>query len=421
MYERLNYYLDKSEIDKLEDEMNKPLKYKGLLINPKRINPAVLFEEFSSVQKDLTNPNFYTYSIDEDSPGKHILHSAGAYYMLDRSSMIVSKYLDPKKRELVLDMCAAPGGKTISYALKNPHALIIANDFSAKRAIELSGNVERMGIANVIVTNFQPSYFLENFSSYFDKIILDAPCSGTGMFRKESKMKEDWSYQKTLKLLPLQDQLLETGYKLLARGGSLSYSTCSFLKEEDEDRVEALLRKHSDLKVEPIPMEEGYFGGTIDGTIHLFPHIYKGEGHFLAKIKKDGKTPNLNTVERERDFKPELGLYSFKYNSEKHALPYYLNSLIQIKALRMGLKLTNNSKYSKCPHDHALSRYLSSAGSISLTETEAEKYLKGQELFHPCDKADGYYPVSYLNVNIGYVNKKGSKLKNCYPKGLRKK
>lgn len=421
MYTLLKNYLSLEQIDKLKEENAKPLKYKGLLINPYRTNSQVLFKEFNSIEEDDDNPNFYTYLKDVDSPGKNILHDAGAYYIMDRSSMIVSKYLEPKGKELVLDMCAAPGGKTISYALKNPQALIIANDYSKKRADELSGNIERLGIANVIVTNFEPRFFLDDFQGYFDKIILDAPCSGTGMFRKESKMKDDWSYQKTLKLLPLQDQLLETAYKLLAKGGTLSYSTCSYLKEEDEDRIAVLLRNHSDLQLEQIPLKEGYYEGTIDGTIHLFPHLYRGEGHFLAKVIKDGTTPKLETAEAKRDFDKTLNLYSFKYKKEKYALPFYLKSLLNLNAIRMGLKLTNSAKYAKCPFDHALSHYLDSANSISLNYEEAKNYLMGQELTTRSDKPDGFYPVSYLGLNLGYVNKVGIKLKNCYPKGLRKK
>jgi 16S rRNA C967 or C1407 C5-methylase (RsmB/RsmF family)/NOL1/NOP2/fmu family ribosome biogenesis protein len=419
IYTYLTNYLPKSEIDKLKIEMDNPLKYKGLLINPKKVSPFLLFEEFESLKEDPTNINFYTYIKDVDFPGRDILHTAGAYYILDRSSMLISKYLEPKNREIVLDMCAAPGGKTISYALKNPKALIVANDFSQKRAAELSGNVERLGIPNVIVTNFEPSYFLKDFREYFDKIILDAPCSGTGMFRKESKMKDDWSIEKMNNLLPLQDNLLDVAYMLLAKGGTLSYSTCSFMKEEDEDRVEVLLNKYKDINLVQLPLEEGYFEGTLKGTIHIFPHLYQGEGHFLAQLTKGGTTPALETIEKAQDFDKELNLYTFMYKLEKHALPFIVGSLTSLNALRMGLKITNTTKYAKCPFDHALSHYLDASKSIELTQEDATNYLAGQELVCKENLPDGFYTVSYKKVNLGYVNKKSTKLKNCYPKGLR--
>jgi len=419
MYDYLINYLPPIEIARLRLEMNQPLKYKGLLINPARISSDILFAEFKSLTKDETNPNFFTYIKNEDTPGRNILHEAGAYYILDRSSMLISHFLEPLKNELVLDMCAAPGGKTISYALKNPQALIVANDFSTKRASELSKNIERMGLANVIVTNFDPNYFLKDFIGYFDKIILDAPCSGTGMFRKESKMEEDWSYEKTLRLLPLQDKLLDIAYRLLSPGGVISYSTCSFLHEEDEERVQKVINDHNDLHLVKLKMSEGFYEGTLEGTIHIFPHLYQGEGHFLAQLVKEGTPSSLEIDKKIGTFDSSLNLYTFEYQNEKYGLPFIVNSLINLPALRMGLKITNRTKYAKCPWDHALSHYLNSIKSIKLTKKEALAYLNGEELTSSIDIEDGYYLVSYNTINLGYVNKKGKRLKNCYPKGLR--
>jgi len=419
IYPYLSNYLSKEEISDLKEEMDKPLKIKGLLINPRRISPEKIMEIFTSIEPSDKFENFFTYIKDKDHPGRNLLHSAGAYYILDPSSMLISKYLKPKDRELVLDMCAAPGGKTISYALKNPKALIIANDFSQKRALELSGNIERLGIANVIVTNYEPDYFLKSFKSYFDKIILDAPCSGTGMFRKESKMQDDWSIEKMNKLLPLQDSLLDTAYQLLTPGGVLSYSTCSFMKQEDEDRLEVLLNKYEDINIQELPIEEGYYEGTIKGTIHIFPNLYKGEGHFVSQLVKRGTAPSLETIERLKPFNKELNLYEFTYRNENCALPFIVRNFLDLRALRMGLKLTNSAKYAKCPLDHALSHYLDSSGSIDLSIEDALSYIKGQELKTDSKLPNSYYPVSYKRVNLGYVKKTNGKLKNCYPKGLR--
>ena len=419
IYPYLSNYLSKEEISDLKEEMEKPLKLKGLLINPKRISPEEIKRTFTSIKPSDAFENFFTYIKDKDHPGRDILHSAGAYYILDPSSMLISKYLEPKNRELVLDMCAAPGGKTISYALKNPKALIIANDFSQKRALELSGNIERLGIANVIVTNYEPDYFLKNFKSYFDKIILDAPCSGTGMFRKESKMQDDWSIEKMNKLLPLQDSLLDTAYQLLTPGGVLSYSTCSYMKEEDENRLEVLLNKYKDISIQELPIEAGYREGTIKGTIHIFPNLYKGEGHFVSQLVKQGTAPSLESIEESKTFNKELKLYEFAYRNETYALPFIVRNFLDLHALRMGLKLTNSAQYAKCPLDHALSHYVNPANSIDLSQEDAINYIKGQELKTDINLPNAYYVVSYKHVNIGYVKKTNDKLKNCYPKGLR--
>ncbi len=191
------------------------------------------------------------------------------------------------------------------------------------------------------------------------------------------------------------------------------------MKEEDEDRVETFLSKYNDINLVKLPIEEGYFEGTLKGTIHIFPYLYRGEGHFLSQLTKSGNIPALETIEKPSDFDEDLNLYTFMYKSEKCALPFVLESVINLHALRMGLKITNTTKYAKCPFDHALSHYLSASKSIELTQEDAAKYLAGQELVCKENLPDGFYPVSFKKVNLGYVNKKCERLKNCYPKGLR--
>lgn len=420
MYDLLASYLQKETIEKLKEEMEKETPNKGLLLNVNKTNSAVL-NDFTTMKQDNIDKSLYLYDSSIDKPGKNILHECGAYYILDPSADIISQNLISNEYEVVLDMCAAPGGKTISYALKHPRSLIISNDYSSSRAVELAKNIERMGLANVIVTSYDPSFFLDNYQQYFDKIILDTPCSGTGMFRKSAEVKDDWSYEKTLNLLPLQDKLLSIAYDLLKKGGILSYSTCSFLKEEDEDRINNILSLHSDLSVLPLKEEEGYYEGTLKGCYHLFPSLYKkGEGHFVCFLKKDGTLSSNSFNLKHGKYNKELNLYEFNYLNETYALPYFDSIMFKLKSLRFGLKLSNDSKYSKCPYDHALSHYLSSENSLQISKEEAEKYLKGEEISIASSMKDGIVILSYLGCNIGYGKKVGNKVKNYYPKGLRK-
>jgi 16S rRNA C967 or C1407 C5-methylase (RsmB/RsmF family)/NOL1/NOP2/fmu family ribosome biogenesis protein len=419
MYSYLQSYLPEGFISSLRAEMEKSTPNKGFVLNRAKCSEETLKEDVPSCEKDKRLENLFRYSQDECTPGREVLHSAGAYYILDPSAYEAISHLGFAKREIVLDMCAAPGGKTISYALNNPDSIIIANDISSQRAQELSSNVERMGLANVIVTSFDPSYFLINYQGFFTKIILDAPCSGTGMFRKEEKMKDDWDYEKTLHLLPIQDNLLSIAYKLLKKGGELIYITCSFLKEEDEDRISAFLLSHPDMKTEDVKMEEGYYEGTVKNTVHLFPNVFKGEGHFFALLKKDGMEETEWPLYRKAVLDERLGLYTFSYNKETYGLKYPLQPLLSLPSLRMGVKLTDSFEYSKIKEDHALSHYLPSSSSLPLSKEDSYRYLRGEELKSKSEIKDGTVIFSYKGINLGFGKKKGDRIHNCYPKGLR--
>ena len=241
------------------------------------------------------------------------------------------------------------------------------------------------------------------------------------MFRKEKKVLEDWSYEKTMNLLPLQDSLLEVAYKLCKKGGYISYSTCSFLKEEDEDRLEVILNNHHDLEVIKLKDQEGFLEGTIKNTIHLLPSLYKkGEGHFISILHKEGDLVP-NEFKNEGKLDESLNLYTFKYKNETYGLPYLDKRLLKLDSLRFGLKITNSTKYSKCEYDHALSHYLDSKNSIDLNESQALTYLEGNEVSIKSDKKDGLVTVSYKGVNLGFGKLVKGRIKNYYPKGLRKK
>jgi 16S rRNA C967 or C1407 C5-methylase (RsmB/RsmF family)/NOL1/NOP2/fmu family ribosome biogenesis protein len=421
MYRYLSSYLSEEEIEGLRSEMESGRPpHKGFVANLGRVKKEDLFAAFPSLKEDEGDPVLFRYDPLKDSPGRTVFHEGGAFYILDPSAAEathVFKTID--EPHLVLDLCAAPGGKTISYALRNPKSLIVANDISKPRAETLSKNVERMGLANTVVTSLDPHVFAERFSASFDRIILDAPCSGTGMFRKEEKMKDDWSVEKTEALLPIQKDLLNLAYSLLKEGGELLYITCSFLKEEDEDQVASFLKEHPDMKtVRPEPFKDSYREGKLKDSVHLFPNLFEGEGHFFALLRKDGERAETVFPKGKDPFDEKLGLYKIPYNGDTYALPYDMRDLMNLRPLRLGLKCTDSYEYAKIQEDHALSHYLK--GDIELTLEQAEAYFRGEELNLGAALKDGTHVVSYRGVSLGFVLKKGRRVRNVLPKGLRK-
>ncbi len=293
-----------------------------------------VLETCSSEMTDsiLWEPNGFSY--EGGTPGKHPYHEAGVYYIQEPSAMSPVSYLDPKPGEKILDLCAAPGGKSTQIAGRmKGEGILITNEIDKKRAQILSLNVERCGIRNALVTNMKPEQLSEVFEGYFDKILVDAPCSGEGMFRKNDEAVSNWSMENVELCADRQTRILEEAVKMLAPGGRLVYSTCTFAPEEDELQAARLLRMG--LKPVEIELYEGMvpgnfgnigkvFGGACDETgfgnsddveggsghgfifdkeiadtipnctARLWPHKVKGEGHFLAVFEKDGDI-SLNT------------------------------------------------------------------------------------------------------------------------------
>ena len=418
-YSYLENYLSKDFISKLKQSMlEKP--YKGFVLNLNKLDKESLLKEYPDFIQDEHIPYLFRYDQDKISLGKSILHELGGLYICDPAGVIISTLIDNSYKRFVLDMCAAPGGKTIAYAISHPNDLIIANDYSTSRSIELSKNIERLGLGNVVVTNYPPSYFIDIYPSMFDVVILDAPCSGNGMFRKEEKMEEDWSIEKVNKLLPIQDDLLHTASLLLKEGGNLIYSTCSYLKQEDEDRLSLFLNNHHDFEMQEFNMLDTYYPGTLKGSIHLFPCLYKGEGHFISLLKRKGNIIPSTFNLKGSKFNKENNLYEFEYNNTLYGLTTFTNSLLRLKSSKIGVKIKDNSKYAKIDLDHNYARYLDSTNSIELNLDQAILYIKGEEIKLESPKKDGTYLISYNNLNISFTSKKGNRCKNSYPKGLRK-
>ena len=410
----LKKYLSNKEIDKLILSFSAKEK-KAVFLNENKLKSQEFLNIFPNVKPHPVVKNGYIYDKNEYELGKKVYHELGAYYIQEPSAMLVAHFLDAKPGEKVLDLCAAPGGKTIQTAFKMQNeGLIIANDLSKSRANILLSNIERLGISNTVVTSYDFKEFYKDFQGFFDKIILDAPCSGSGMFRKSDEMKNDWTYEKVLKNAAIQKELILMCYSMLKEGGTLAYSTCSYSFEEDEEVIEYLL-KSTDATLENIPSFDGEFRSPkYKETVHLFPSHFEGEGHYIALIKKPGVLlcSKLKPVELTRTTESKGKSKETQFFRVPDSLPAkFINY-----SLRPGLFCQIKSNDKTIPTHH-LSRCVNAEGSIELTKEELIKYLKGETINKKCP--DGYHFVSFMGMNVGFVYSINGILKNFYPKGLR--
>ena len=401
----------------------------------------------------------------EDAPGKHPYHEAGVYYIQEPSAMAPAGLLEVQPGEHVLDLCAAPGGKStqLGAAMKG-QGLLVCNEINPSRAKILSENVERMGIVNALVTNETADRLAAVFPNYFDKILVDAPCSGEGMFRKNEEAGKEWSPENVAMCAERQDGILDCAAAMLRQGGRMVYSTCTFAIEEDEGSIARFLMRHPEFHV--IRVENQIPEGTIlvpgqtehieelqsqlQNTIRLWPHRLKGEGHYAAVLKKDGDTTpgyhalSLNGLEKGISPKEYTDYLSFekenlrihltgkfyKFGDQLYLMPEEMPSLKGLKVLRPGLHL-GTLKKNRFEPSHALALALNAeqvAHSLNLSaeSDEIRDYLKGQTLntsvIEGLQKGGekGWYLVCVDVFSTGWGKFAGGILKNHYPKGLRK-
>ena len=412
----LKKYLSEQEICELIASFSEK-EHKGFFLNEKKMSKEELKKLFPNVKEHPIVPNGYLFDQDEYQLGKKVYHELGAYYIMDPSAMLVAHLLEPKPGQKILDMCAAPGGKcTMAALLMENKGQILTNDLSKSRANILLQNVERMGLGNVTVTSYNLEQFKDELFESFDGIILDAPCSGSGMFRKQEEMKADWTYEKVLKNAAIQKELILLAYSFLKEGGTLMYSTCSYSFEEDEEVIEYLLA-NTDAKLDFIKDEVGFYRSPkYKETIHLFPHKFIGEGHFIAKIKKPGKL-----VEKDDEI-IEISRKELSKGNVNQISSFRLNKNLPEKVLKFALRpgLFLGTKIGdKFVMSHHYSHYENSIDSIELNKEEVIRYLKGESLTKN-NLSQGYHFVSYLGMNLGVAHVVDNTLKNLYPKGLRK-
>ncbi|MCD7893267.1 MAG: RsmF rRNA methyltransferase first C-terminal domain-containing protein [Erysipelotrichaceae bacterium] len=415
---------------------DKPIK--SIYLNPLKDNiPTHLNQQYLRSHPIVSDAYYYDY--DNYELGKSPYFSCGLYYIQEPSALLVGGMLDIKEDDYVLDMCGAPGGKTCYVAshLSND-GLMITNDIVPLRAKILSENVERFSLQNTIVTNSDPKDFIKILPEFFDKIILDAPCSGEGMFRKNNEAIKQWSIDKVNECAYIQRGLIDTAMKLLKPGGQLIYSTCTYNTIENEDQIRYIL-DHYDCTLLPIPKSHGMSEGIgFKEVVRLYPHKYQGEGQFIALIQKNG-TPssykykpmratisrnNFNLIQDFYNKYLHINMPTHLYDNNNHiySIQPQFPSLKGIRILRNGLYL-GECKKNRFEPSLALALTLNKQDVkqsyvYHVDDVEIKQYLHGECIVGSDQKGYGVlfvdeYPLSFYKESNGQA-------KNLYPKGLRR-
>ena len=375
-------------------------------------------------------PQGYYYD-PQSRPGLHPYHEAGVYYLQEASAMAPVALLDPQPGERVCDLCAAPGGKTTQIAGRmQGRGFLLCNEWSPKRAKILSQNIERMGVRNALVTNETVDRLAERLPEFFDRVLIDAPCSGEGMFRKEEAAVTDWSEETVDMCARRQADILHAGAAMVRPGGRLVYSTCTFAPAENEEAIAAFLQTHPEF--EPEAVSAPWFVEGENHTFRLWPHKLLGEGHFAAVLRKKGEEAAADTDWQPaeklpklwQDFADTMGISlpegkAVSFGSNLFWAPQELPLLRGLKVLRPGLEL-GQIKKDRFEPAHALALWLKECGnavSFAADSAEIKAYLHGDVL--PCANR-GWCLVQVDGYSIGWGKGDGNTLKNHYPKGLRR-
>ncbi len=460
--ERMNRLLGKEEYEQFLASYDR-VRYKALRLNPLKLARAGKSSEeaVAELGTDWTlrrvpwSPLGLYYG-PEDQPGRHICHDAGLYYIQEPSAMAPAVYLEAKPGERILDLCSAPGGKGTQIAGDmQGRGLLILNEIHPARAKILSENVERMGIPNAIVINESPEKLRDRWDAFFDRIMVDAPCSGEGMFLKNEEAQTEWSEENVALCAERQDGILAAAAGMLKPGGRIVYSTCTFAPEENEGTISRFIHAHPEFRIAEVERSGGMSSGRpewvenpcegLEKTIRLFPHRLEGEGHYVAVLEKTGADSDK---EHRRKLQPPLPEKEYRdyvdfcrenlrersaggirvpdpegvpvlFGEQLYLAPAGCPDLGGLKVLRPGLHLGTRKK-NRFEPSHALALAL---GAEDVRNTYdgtdvAEQYVKGMSL--PVSGEKGWYLITAHGYSIGWGKLADGTMKNHYPKGLRK-
>ena len=439
--------------------------FKGIRLNRSKVESSAYAGVLTSLNEKIDkvpwcDSGFYT---ENESSGNDPYYHAGVYYPQDPSAMLPAQVMGVKRGDKVLDLCAAPGGKATRLGEDlQGEGLLIANEINENRAKALLRNVERMGLTNTVILNETPERLADRFKGFFDKILLDVPCSGEGMFRKDPNAVRSWERFGPDTCIPLQNLILECADAMLRPGGELVYSTCTFGEREDEERIIEFMERHRDYEVIFHPEIEGVtHGGSnhiLPGSMRIWPHLSRGEGHFCVHLKKSEqaetetyKPEKLPSYRMKRDdnygfgksrdafvsFMKEIttekpDLSGFNMNKENiHLMPIDPRYLSGLKVVKFGLfpgsiKATTTERLFIPSHSLALTlkrELIREDSLLSLTREDPRltRYLKGETITADQGlKKKGYILIGVdgFPVGFGKVSTDGS-VKNLYPKAWR--
>ena len=434
-------------------------RHYGLRVNTAKIS----VEDFLKIAPWPLQPipwisNGFYYDGEHCQPAKHPYYFAGLYYLQEPSAMTPANRLPITPGDKVLDVCAAPGGKATELGAKlQGKGVLVANDLSNSRAKGLLKNIELMGTGNVLVLSEEPGKLIRYFPEYFDKILIDAPCSGEGMFRKDRKMIRAWEEHGPEFFSKIQRSIITQAAQMLKPGGMLLYSTCTFSPEENEQTIEYLLREYPEFELCEIAGYDGFSQGIPSAvepsderllqTVRIFPHLMDGEGHFLALLKKcgpdtpgaeEGTAAEYPPAGRKKPLPDELteflALISREFAPERmdiradkvYYMPEDLPLLNGVRFLRTGL-LLGELKKKRFEPSQALAMNLKKNEykkciDLPVSDGRVIKYLKGEtldvsDLAAPTEK--GWYLFCVDGYPLGFGKLAGQTLKNKYLPGWR--
>ena len=407
----------------------------GMRINPLRKDARILSERLSDkIDHVPWCSEGYYYDGERIHPGRHPYHNAGLYYLQDPSAMAVAEVLDVVPGQMVLDLCAAPGGKATAIASKLAgKGLLVANEYVRNRAPLLSSNLERWGVTNGMVTSAHPDRLAEIWGEGFDRVLVDAPCSGEGMFRKDPATRQAWTPAAADACPGRQKLLLSSAARLVRRGGRLVYSTCTFSPAENEDIVCWFLDTHPDYAPYSFSIP-GWRPGKNGETYcaRMAPHIGRGEGHFVAAfLRIEGSSPSIarkklppcKDAKTWKAFWDEMGGAPLPGQLVQegdcfHLYPDILLETHGITCLRAGIPLGRAGKGYFVPHHSlAMTGLVRSQFPLDFGAGQADAYLAGEVL--PCS-GKGWMVASLDGAPLGWGKASQGQLKNHLPAGLRR-
>lgn len=421
----------------------------GLRVNTIKISPQDFLKKspFALTPIKWTGKGFY---YDEGvQPAKHPYYYAGLYYLQEPSAMIPAGVLPVEPGDKVLDLCAAPGGKSTELASKlQGEGVLVSNDISPTRAKALVKNMQMSGVPNAVVLSESPANLVPCFFEYFDKILVDAPCSGEGMFRKESKMMAAWEEHGPEFFVPLQREILESAVKMLKNGGMMVYSTCTFSPEEDEGTVAWLLENHPELSLavterieefgEGMPEWAGSTDDSLRRCIRVWPHKAEGEGHFIALFKKkegagvDVQRGGVSAATGRKEADKLLPVVEFlertglSYRKEQlhlvgdccYLVPEGMPDLQGLRVLESGLLLGVTKKGRFEPYQALANRLTKEIYpnyvDFSVDDMRVVKYLKGETIHIDDTEKKGWVIVMVDGYPLGWAKAAKGTLKNKY-------
>ncbi|MBR3772783.1 MAG: RsmB/NOP family class I SAM-dependent RNA methyltransferase [Clostridium sp.] len=424
------------------------MPFAGLRVNTLKLTP----EEFENMSPYQVTPVPWTtngfYYNKKEQPGKHPYYFAGLYYIQEPSAMTPAALLPIEPGDCVLDMCAAPGGKSTELAAKlQGKGVLVTNDISSSRAKALLKNIEVFGVSNSAVLSEVPDHLIEYFPEYFDKILIDAPCSGEGMFRKDPSIIKSWEKQGPEFFHKIQISILDAAVKLLKPGGYMLYSTCTFSPLENEGSIQYLLDNNDDFEVVSMDAYEGFGPGhpewipngskELCHTLRLWPHKIQGEGHFVALLHKRGEKGKTEESGKKKLPKYPKGTEEFfeqvnlnlegkhfeEFGEKVYLVPDILPDLRGLRILRCGLYLGEKKKNRFEPSQSLAMALKASDYPHTLNypsdSLQLKKYLKGETIELEDSKLSGWQLVLVDGYPLGWGKASNGRLKNKYLPGWR--